>query len=513
MHEDIKRKIKSTLEESELDFRGLSESSKEDLLLKLSVYQEELFFQNEELKVINEEIRVLKSKYQILFKEGPIPYFVMNEATKVLTSNEAYKRLFKDKDGSLVEKICPYDQDRFYLFMKDLIEKGLTKKDVFLFNHHGETKEIQVFISKIDKEDNHFIGALMDMTALQNYEKHVYYLSYHDTLTGLFNRRYLEEAMINFNKAKYHPIAIVMADLNGLKLVNDAFGHDKGDLLLKKTARVIKSACEEGDIAARVGGDEFTLLFMNTSEEAVKDKLDKLQEATRGIGVSEMMLSVAYGCDIKESIHTPFYEVLKKAEENMYQNKLMQQSSHRRQVFDGILSSLHEKYPREADHSNRVGALAVMIGRALNFNESQLNFLKTSAQVHDIGKIALDHHIIEKPDALSHEEYQMVKKHSEMGYRILISSNIFTEMAEVILAHHERIDGKGYPRSLKGDEIPLEARILTICDAFDAMTSQRPYRNALSFETAIEELEKGMGTQFDLDLTQLFIELIKVNRL
>lgn len=217
--------------------------------------------------------------------------------------------------------------------MKDLLEKDASNKDVFSFDDHGDIREIQLFISKIENEDNHFIGAMMDMTALQKYEKHVYYLSYHDPLTGLYNRRYLEEAMINFNKPKYHPIAIVMADLNGLKLVNDAFGHDKGDLLLKETARIIQSACDEGDMAARVGGDEFTLLFMNTSEEAVKNKLHRLQEATRGIGVSELMLSVAYGYDIKDSIHAPFYEGLKKAEESMYQNKLMHQTSHRRQVL------------------------------------------------------------------------------------------------------------------------------------------------------------------------------------
>jgi diguanylate cyclase (GGDEF)-like protein len=513
MHEDIKKKIKSTLQESDLDFQGLSESSKEDLLLKLSVYHEELFFQNEELKVINQELRALKSKYQKLFDEGPIPYFVMKETTKIIACNDAYKRLFFDKSKPLVENICSFDQDRFYFFMKDLIQKDRAQKDVFSFIHKDSAREIQLFISRVEDEENHYIGAMMDMTALQEYEKHVYFLSYHDPLTGLYNRRYLEEAMINFNKSKYHPIAIVMADLNGLKLVNDAFGHSKGDELLKETAKVIQSVCKKSDIAARVGGDEFTILFMNTSEEAMGKILHQLRETSKGIGVSEMVLSVAYGYDIKENIQERFHDGIKKAEENMYQNKLMHQTSHRRQVFDGILSSLHEKYPREEDHSTRVGGLAILLGNALKFNDSQLRFLKTSAQVHDIGKIALDHHIIEKPELLSQEEYNMVKKHPEMGYRILLSSNIHTEMAEVILAHHERMDGKGYPRNLKGEEIPIEARILTICDAFDAMTSERPYRKALTLETAIEELKNGMATQFDPELTKLFIALIKDNKI
>jgi len=175
-------------------------------------------------------------------------------------------------------------------------------------------------------------------------------------------------------------------------------------------------------------------------------------------------------------------------------------------VIEGISATLHEKHPREEEHSRRVSGLAVQLGKALHLEDSVLVNLQTAGLLHDIGKIALDYRMIEKSSGLTEEEYAEVKKHSEIGYRILMTSGSFGDITGMVLSHHERMDGKGYPRQLKAGEIMLEARILCICDAFDAMTSNRPYRQALSVQEAVDELRRGSGQQFDGSLVKVFIE-------
>ena len=149
-----------------------------------------------------------------------------------------------------------------------------------------------------------------------------------------------------------------------------------------------------------------------------------------------------------------------------------------------------------------------MVGNKLNFDHEKMLALRTAAILHDIGKIAIDYSIINKPAKLTDSEYEEVKRHPAIGYRILSSSGIFCDVANIVIAHHERIDGKGYPKGLKGDEISKSAKIISVCDAYDAMTSERPYRKPLSKEEAIEELIAGKNKQFDEEIVDIFIDCI-----
>ena len=173
-----------------------------------------------------------------------------------------------------------------------------------------------------------------------------------------------------------------------------------------------------------------------------------------------------------------------------------------------FFSTLHEKNKREEQHSHRVSALCKRMGEALGLPEHKIEELKLVGLLHDIGKIAIDENILNKPGKLTDDEWKEIKRHPEIGYRILSTVNDMSEMAEYVLAHHEKWDGKGYPRGLKGEEIPFASRIITIADAYDAMTSERNYRSALPNEVALEELQKNAGIQFDPKLVSVFIEKV-----
>ena len=199
---------------------------------------------------------------------------------------------------------------------------------------------------------------------------------------------------------------------------------------------------------------------------------------------------------------------MKIAEDHMYQNKLYASSSRRSETIDIILSTLHEKNKREEKHSRRVAELCAEMAQKMNFEDEEVKKIKTAGILHDIGKIGIEESLLNKPGKLTEEEYSEICKHAEIGYRILNTAPNMTEISEIILSHHERWDGLGYPKGIKGEEIPLFSRIIAIADSYDAMTSDRSYRAALSVQIAREEIRKNAGTQFDPELAIFFAEHI-----
>ena len=344
---------------------------------------------------------------------------------------------------------------------------------------------------------------------LKREKARIEFLSYHDHLTGLYNRRFFEEELVRLDQPENLPLTIVMADVNGLKLTNDAFGHVIGDELLKKVAAVIEKQCRPQDIAARLGGDEFVLLLPRTDIAQAASIVKDIKNATATESVHAINLSISFGLETKTDTAEEIRETFKKAEDYMYKVKLFESPSMRGKTVGVIINTLHEKNKREEQHSLRVSVLCQRLAEAVGLPEGIVQELKTTGLLHDIGKIAIEETILNKPDMLTEYEWEEVKRHPEIGYRILSSVNDMSEMAEYVLAHHERWDGSGYPKGLKGEEIPLLARIITIADAYDAMTSDRPYRGPLSEEKVIAELKNNAGIQFDPELIAIFLVLFK----
>lgn len=347
-----------------------------------------------------------------------------------------------------------------------------------------------------------------DVTEERANLREIEYLSFHDQLTGLYNRRFFETELKRLDTPRNLPISLVSADVNGLKLTNDAFGHEAGDALLKKAAEVMTGQCRADDIIARTGGDEFVLLLPRTGPEETRQIVKRIQDKVGEIYIGTVKLSISMGWAHKDVPEMDISQALKQAEKYMYHRKLFERQSILGAIINTIIGTLHEKYKREEQHSQRVSRLSVEIGRAMRLQDDIIEGLYNMGTLHDIGKIAVPEGVFNKEGSLTPEEWSEIKRHPEVGYRILSSVNDLAEIAEYILAHHERWDGQGYPKGLRQKEIPLQARIMAVADAYDAMVSERSYRKTLSQAEAVDELLRNAGTQFDPEVVRIFVEAV-----
>jgi diguanylate cyclase (GGDEF)-like protein len=338
------------------------------------------------------------------------------------------------------------------------------------------------------------------------FEEKILFLSYHDQLTGLYNRRFMEEEIKRQDTPRQLPVSVIMGDVNGLKLTNDVFGHRAGDLLLKKAAEVIKECCRREDIIARWGGDEFVILLPRTGMKAAEEIVGRIKNKCALDSEGPVQVSIALGYATKNKAEENIWQVLKEAEEWMYRHKLLQGKSYRNAVISTLKATLFEKSMETEEHAERLKEISLKIAKGLGLSAKQMDELELLAVLHDIGKVAIKESILLKPGPLTEEEWAEMKKHPEIGYRIAQSTPELASIAEYILCHHERWDGRGYPRGIKGEEIPLLSRILAVADAYDAMTSDRPYRKAMGREEALAELERNAGMQFDPEVVSAFIE-------
>jgi diguanylate cyclase (GGDEF)-like protein/putative nucleotidyltransferase with HDIG domain len=334
-------------------------------------------------------------------------------------------------------------------------------------------------------------------------------LSYHDQLTGLYNRRFYEEELKRLDTERNLPLTIAMGDINGLKLINDSFGHQVGDEQLKKVAEVLKGCCRADDIIARIGGDEFVIILPKTDTPEAEKLIVRINNFTSKNKVENLDISISFGYETKTKKAQKIEDVFKGAEDHMYRHKLYESASIKNKMIEIIMNTLFEKNPREMLHSKRVSEICEFIAKCLNFGNDDILETKLAGLMHDIGKIGIEEKVLSSTGKLNEEEWKEIKRHSEVGYRILSSSNEFSEIADHVLAHHERWDGAGYPKRLKGEEISIQARIIAIADSFDVMIGERTYKQALSVEEALEEIRRCAGTQFDPEIAKVFVTQYK----
>lgn len=355
-------------------------------------------------------------------------------------------------------------------------------------------------------------GLIIDITNKKRREEEVLYLNNHDFLTDLYNRKFFEQQKEKLDKAAYLPLTILLGDINGLKLVNDAFGHTAGDRLIVQTARILKSCLRGNDILARYGGDEFSIIMPNTNSDTayeLSQKIRKLCEDYNKNSKNESFgISISLGYATKLALDEDIDQVIRTAEDYMYKHKLLDLTSSHSDIVSSIKATMFERSHETQQHADRLSELSQGIGIELNYSQAQLDDLELLAALHDIGKVGIDDRILNKPGKLDEKEWFEMKKHSEIGYRIAMASPELVPIAEYILYHHERWDGRGYPSGLEREDIPLPSRILAVVDAYDAMTQDRVYRKAMTQEAAVSELMKNAGTQFDPAITKIFIEKV-----
>lgn len=380
-----------------------------------------------------------------------------------------------------------------------------------LVSHNRVKRNIAATTAPIRDNEDKVVGVVLvfrDVSERQRAEAQIRHLSFHDKLTGLHNRAFFEEELKRLDVPRQLPLSLIIGDVNGLKLANDAFGHQEGDQLLIRIAGILRGECRQEDIIARWGGDEFAIVLPETDLPAAERVCERIRKVCSQAADAPIKPSIALGAATKGDISQSLTDVVKEAEDRMYRNKLSEGNKTRRSIISSLQKTLGEKTYETEEHALRLQAYALEMGHALSLAESQLDELSLLAVLHDIGKIAIPDSILMKPASLSEEEWDTMRKHSEVGYRIAQTSYELAHVADSILAHHERRDGTGYPQGLKGDEIPLLSRIIAIVDAYDVMTHERPYKQAISHDEAVAELRRCAGSQFDPELIQIFIELM-----
>ena len=437
----------------------------------------------------------------------------MNKAAEELTGWAQ-----KDAGGKAVEAVFSIVNERKGKKGENIFEKAIAEKktghfanNITLVSKDGGRRPVEVSVSPILEESGNVAGAVLvfkDITEKKQKQDEIEFLSNHDQLTGVYNRRYFDNEVKTLENERYFPLVLIVTDVNGLKLTNDAFGHKAGDAVLLKVANILKKECRADDIVARIGGDEFVLLLPQTDAKYADIIIDRINKAIEKEESDKIVLTLSMGYAVRSSVLKDFDEVFKEAEDAMYRHKLAESAMMRRRTIDLILNSLFEASGRTMLHSKMVSELCVSVAAELGLDKEDVDKIKLFGLMHDIGNIGIDAGILESTKKLGSHELAEIKRHPEIGFRILSSVNELSEMADCVLEHHERWDGKGYPQGLEGENIRLFARIAAVADAYAAMTSERTYKAKMSNAQAIAEIEKGAGTQFDPEIVKVFVEKV-----
>jgi diguanylate cyclase (GGDEF)-like protein/PAS domain S-box-containing protein len=479
-----------------------------------------------ERKRIEEEVRESEERFRQLAENIREVFYICEISepyiTRFLYVSPAYKEvwgrpcegLYQDSK-SFWDAVYPSDKDR-------VISSSMKRRQ-------GEVEE-QYRIKRPDGsilwiKDRSFpvfdgsgkayriVGIAADITDQKLGEEKLRYLSLHDTLTGLYNRVYFEEELRRIEKMRYQTIGIISCDLDGLKMVNDTLGHDRGDVLLIGVAKVMRECFREGDVVARIGGDEFSVILPNASKTILESSCQRIREALARYNAvhPELPLNISLGFAVKSGASISMRDLLKEADSNMYREKLYHKQSIRRSITQTLMKTLKERDILAEEHVGRLEKLLTDLAVLAGLPESTITDLRLLSQFHDIGNVGVSDQILLKKGPLTPEEWTEMQRHSEIGFRIALSTPDLNPIADWILKHHEWWNGQGYPFGLKGEEIPIECRLLAIVDAYEALTSVRPYRKAFSPEEAVAELRSRSGSQFDPELLTKFIQMLEIH--
>ena len=495
---------------------GLKHEQSQKLLQELQVHQIELTLQNEELRIAQAELEKSRAQYFNLYDLDPVGYLTLTEKGKVEIANLTAATLLDVNRSALLKSpftsyVYKDDRNIFARFRKNLFRKAIPQEcELKMIKNSGQVfwAHLQAEVAEDEENKDTCRVVITDITERKKSEEKLQHLSFHDQLTGLYNRHYFNEEMKRIDTVRQLPIGIIIADLNRLKLINDTYGHTAGDEMLKKAADVLKEACREEDIITRWGGDEFVLLLPQVTEEILFDIGQRIKNLCSETVVRDVPVSLALGMAIKNEPPESLHEVLRKAEDEMYQHKTFESKKTKNVVLGSLIDTLAVKSIETKEHARKMQYVAYKIGEKYGLSDSELIRLNLLITLRDIGNINISEELLTNSKPLSDAEWNILKKHPEIGYRVAIATEDFAHIAEEILSHHEWWDGSGYPRGLKKDEIPLLARITAVADAYESMKNGRPYKPAMATKDIEVEFKRCAGTQFDPEIVNLLLTIL-----
>jgi diguanylate cyclase (GGDEF)-like protein/PAS domain S-box-containing protein len=474
-HEEELRSTEETLRESEEHYRRIIETAEVGIWM-LDAEKITIFTNRKILQMLGYTPEEMKGKSFLEFTDTEGRSLIESKMQRrPPSSNGQYDFSFRRKDGTDLWTIMSISP---------------------IFDKPGERHGVLLMIT--------------DITERKKAEEQLKYMSLRDPLTGLYNRAYFEEGMKHLESFRFARVGIIMCDVDGLKLINDTLGHNAGDSILRTAADIIKECFRAGDVVARVGGDEFAVLLLNTERDVIETACRRMRHAISEHNSShlDLPLSLSIGFAVRAGKSIPMNSLYKEADYNMYKEKQYRSQRARIAIVDALKKALGEKDFMTQGHMSRLRALTATFVSAIDIPKHFKKDLLLFAQFHDIGKVGIPDSILFKPAELTSGEYTEMKRHCEIGYRIAQSSADLAPIADLILKHHEWWNGKGYPLGLKEEEIPLGCRILAIADAYESMTGVRPYRKPMPHWVAIKELKKCAGTQFNPELVDKFVQVI-----
>lgn len=518
----IKKLVASVvkIEQGDYQIRDLDQSTDEigELSRKFAATADRLSSFMEQRDLNEAEIQRQKIYFAQLFENSPESIVILDPAGRIVTVNKQFTELFHYTEaeaagGWIDDLVVP---DHLKAEGIDVGEKiaahEFVQQETVRKRRDGSLVEVQVIAYPIivDTQIAGVYAIYRDISVRKAAEHQLEYLTYHDALTGVYNRGYFDRRIQTLLAHEAGGYGIVVFDVDGLKLVNDSFGHAKGDELLKTAVSLIQSAAPPEAIIARMGGDEFSLLWPQATEEQLQNMMKQLLQNISDFNAAhpEFSVSLSIGFALAEkSAH--IIEALQEADSRMYKEKLHRSQSTRSAIVKTLMRALHARDYITEGHGDRIQTMIEQLAERMGISGYKIQDLRLFAQFHDLGKVGIPDSILFKSGPLTAKELEVMRRHSEIGYRIAISSPELNHIADWILKHHEWWNGQGYPIGISGLEIPLECRILAICDAYDAMTSERPYRKAMPAETALVEIEKCRGSMFDPEIAGIFVAMIR----
>jgi len=404
----------------------------------------------------------------------------------------------------------PMPENECRIFKTIMEGKSSHVDDEVFWRSDGTSFDVE-YNSHPQYEDGKIIGAVVtfvDNTERKAAQQQIQYLSWHDSLTGLYNRIRLEHEMKNIDTEENLPITIAFADVNGLKLTNDIFGHSAGDELLRTAGKVLKKFCREGDLVARAGGDEFVILCPGTGESEAKALIQSIKEGLAKEKVEAIKCSMSIGFSTKTEAVQDIERTMKNAEKEMYVDKAVNRKTVNSDLINTIIATLHNRYPQEKRHSIEVSMLCRAIGSAMKLPDYDMRKLEEAGYLHDIGKVVLEESLLNKKGKLTEEDMNKIQQHAIIGYRILNMFDDKLDLAEAVYSHHERWNGSGYPKGLSREEIPLPARIIAVAETYDRIVSGSANRKALDKTKALQIIRDNAGTAFDPDIVEILVRQV-----